>query len=226
MIRQFDSLDVYTGHINHGVTTSNWGSFKEENPNLEENISKLQKECGIERPITTYQVHGNKVLKFDEHPAELFKGDALITNTPNLPLMAKVADCQGVLMYDPVTHSIASVHSGWRGSTMNIIGKTVETMEEAFGTKSADILVAVSPSLGPCCATFSDPIEELPEFCHKFIVEKNRVDFWALTFWQCLEAGISGEKVEVAEECTKCQPGYYSHRNGDVERMGVFITLL
>lgn len=174
--------------------------------------------------ILADQVHGDLILEVSAKPETIPLCDGFMTNKAGLSLMVKVADCQGILMYDPITHSAAAVHSGWRGSTLNIIGRAVEKMREAYGTNPADLLVAISPSLGPCCAVFTDPKNELPESCYAFIREGNLVDFWALSVSQLLEAGV--RQIEVAGKCTKCQPGYFSHRNGDSGRMGVFVTLL
>lgn len=173
--------------------------------------------------ILADQVHGDLILEISERPKTMPQCDGFMTREKGLPLMIKVADCQGILMYDPITHSAAAVHSGWRGSTLNIVGKAVEKMRETYGANPADLLVAISPSLGPCCAEFTDPKTELPESCHAFIREGNYVDFWQMSVTQLLKAGV--QQIEVAGQCTKCQPGYFSHRNGDSGRMGVFVTL-
>lgn len=61
-----------------------------------------------------------------------FELDGFITNMKNLPLMVRFADCQGVLMFDPVARVIAAVHSGWRGNVQNIIGQAVQKNGEKF----------------------------------------------------------------------------------------------
>lgn len=172
------------------------------------------------------QIHSDLILEVNEKPKDLPQVDAFTTNKKGLTLLVEVADCQGILIFDPVTRSIATVHSGWRGSAKNIIGKTIGRMTELYESSPADLLIGISPSLGPCCAEFSDPKNELPEFCHPFIDTNNHVDFWALSQQQCEAAGVPTEQIELAGKCTKCQPGYVSYRNGDSGRMGVFATLL
>lgn len=171
------------------------------------------------------QMHGDRIVEVTNRPNEPLQGDALISRQPNIMLAVKIADCQGILMYDPVTHTVAAVHSGWRGSALDVIGKSIQRMKSAFGVKPENLLVAISPSLGPCCAVFSDPKNELPAFCHRFIREGNRVDFWTLSLWQCDQAGVPAKNIELSACCTKCTPGYRSHRNGDTGRMGVFIKI-
>lgn len=181
-----------------------------------------------ERPeaVLADQIHSDIILKVNSKPETMPQADGFVTDQQGLMLMVEVADCQGILIYDPVTHSIAAVHSGWRGSAQNIIGKTIGKMKKEYGSSPTDLLIGISPSLGPCCAEFSDPNNELPDFCHPFIDEKNHVDFWALSQRQCQQAGVPESQIELARKCTKCQPDFVSYRNGDSGRMGVFVTLL
>ena len=176
--------------------------------------------------IMANQIHTDVVLEIKKKPETELRCDGFISGEKNLMMMVKIADCQGVLIYDPVTHKAASVHSGWRSSALNIIGKAIREMQDKFGTDPKNLRVAISPSLGPCCAEFTDPENELPDFCQEFVDENNHVDFWALSRKQCQEAGVPEDQIELAGQCTKCQPGYFSHRNGDSQRMGVFVTLL
>lgn len=180
----------------------------------------------MEDAVMADQLHGDLILEVTEKPASLPQCDAFMTQQKNLPIMVKVADCQGILIYDPKTRSIAAVHSGWRGSSLNIIGKAIEKMAETYGSSPADLRVALSPSLGPCCAEFSDPRSELPDFCHPFIKDNHHVDFWELSTKQLLDAGVPHTQIELARRCTKCQPDFPSHRKGDSGRMGVFVKLI
>lgn len=176
------------------------------------------------RPVYAKQIHTDVILDIQETPAARPEADAFITRTPGLPLMVKVADCQGLLAYDPETDTIAAIHSGWRGSAVNIIGKTLEKMCREYECRPSAIRIAVSPSLGPCCSEFSDPETELPAFCHPYIQGK-KVDFWSLTVEQCRQAGILEDHLEMARACTRCTTDYFSHRRGDSGRSAVFIAL-
>ena len=170
-------------------------------------------------------MHGDSIIIVNEYPDKQLSGDAFITNKSNIPLAVKVADCQGVLMFDPVNKVIAAAHSGWRGSVLNIIGKTIQKMSDEFGSSSSDLLVGISPSLGPCCAEFSNPADELPAFVHPFIKGRD-VDFWSLSFNQLKKSGVHESNIELMNECTKCNPSeYFSHRNGNIGRMAVFISV-
>ena len=142
--------------------------------------------------IATYR-EGDDVPEIKNAEDEVYDVDAFITDVPGIGLMVKTADCQPILMFAPGKegsgHSledgeksdsergalkdsgcgasgrpvVAAVHSGWRGSLKNIAGKTVQKMVDEFGVDPRKLIVGVGPSLGPCCAEFSNPEEELTE---------------------------------------------------------------
>lgn len=146
--------------------------------------------------------------------------DGFITATPGIALCVRFADCQGVLFFDPVKRVIAAVHSGWRGNAQNILGKCVAKMTSEFDCNPANILIGISPSLGPCCAEFSDPVNELPEEMHKYISEKipgknPHVDLWQCSHDQLTSVGIPSENIEIARRCTVCENDhFFSYRGG------------
>ena len=104
------------------------------------------------------QVHGRQVINLADfsaglganpHSAEPVVGDAMLTDRPHQYLVIQVADCQAVLLYEPVRQVVANVHCGWRGSIQNIIGRTVETMVQQLDCNSGEIIAGIGPSLGP-----------------------------------------------------------------------------
>jgi hypothetical protein len=46
---------------------------------------------------------------------------------------------------------VAAVHAGWRGTAARAAVAALESLEHEFGTKPADIVAAIGPSIGPCC---------------------------------------------------------------------------
>ena len=94
----------------------------------------------------------------DKNALETFvstwQADAMITDVPGMGLMIKQADCQAVILFDPRKNVIANVHCGWRGNVKNILGRVVHLMEQRFHCKAEDLVAAIGPSLGPCCAEF------------------------------------------------------------------------
>ncbi|MBU2551800.1 MAG: polyphenol oxidase family protein [Proteobacteria bacterium] len=181
------------------------------------------------------QVHGDRVLVVGNGDgcrprsrAEVRRGyDALITRRPGMGLLVKLADCQGVLLYDPRTRTLGLVHSGWRGSVKNILGLTVSRMVEAFGVRPEDLRAGISPSLGPCCAEFVHYQNELPRDFWDYEVGDRRFDFWAISRDQLRAAGLKTEHIETAGLCTKCNGlTFYSYRRDPVTgRFGLIAGL-
>ncbi len=192
--------------------------------NVQANLDLVGRSLGLNSLVFTGQVHGDRALVIrssDRYQPrtrdEVIGGyDAIITPDPEVGLVMKLADCQGVLLFDPNTDVLAAVHAGWRGSVQNILGKTVARLEKDFGINPSDLLVGISPSLGPCCAEFINYRQELPESFWDYR-NGNHFNFWSISRDQLAAAGVNPQNVEVSEMCTKCgREGFYSYRGEKV----------
>ena len=232
---RFYQFELFEGcpELTHGIFTRDGGVSQAPQDGLnlafmsgdtEENVRANQDLAagvlGLERLAYAGQVHGDEALVvrlldgyFPRAPGDMKKGyDALITPDAGVGLLVKLADCQGAIMYDPKTMALALVHSGWRGSVANILGKTVARLQTEFGVNPEDLLCGISPSLGPCCAEFVNYQEELPE---EFMVYRDgcHFDFWAVSRDQLTSAGLTDRHIEIAGLCTKCGGSdFYSYR--------------
>ena len=101
--------------------------------------------CGLR------QIHSDVVHVFEGPPAAPCRGDASATNRPGLLLAIQTADCVPILLVDSKNRTVAAVHAGWRGTLGRIVTKTIGKMGMRFGTKPADLLAAIGPSIGGCC---------------------------------------------------------------------------
>lgn len=231
---QFDNLRKFSDTLIHGISTRKGGVSKgyldslnfglevgDEKQNVMENYRRFSKSVGfnLRNLAIAFQEHSDNILILKERPKGLgtyYDGvDGFMTNLKNVPLMVRFADCQGALLFDPKKKVIAAVHSGWRGNTKNILGKAIQKMILEFGSFAADIVVGISPSLGPCCSEFSDPFNELPKEIHKYVDEKNKVDLWKCSLDQLIKAGVPIKNIEIARRCTVCGNNeFFSFRGG------------
>jgi copper oxidase (laccase) domain-containing protein len=85
-------------------------------------------------------------------------------------------------------------------------------MSQFFSTEPVDLIAAISPSLGPCCAEFINHRAKLPEALHSYQIRENYFDFWAISRDQLSASGIRPENIHVAEICTCCDLNYFSYR--------------
>jgi purine-nucleoside/S-methyl-5'-thioadenosine phosphorylase / adenosine deaminase len=199
---------------------------------VRENLRRVRAATGNASLVYGRQVHGGTLLAIHEHlpldpeiPYPLEGVDGFISSVPGLTMMVKVADCQGVLLFDPRRRVAAAVHAGWRGSVQNVVGKAVRLMAAEFQCRPADLIAGISPSLGPCCAEFRNWRHELPEHFLPYQVRPTYFDFWAISRAQLMEAGVPGENIEIAGLCTRCHPDvFYSYRGeGQTGRSAVTI---
>jgi len=121
--------------------------------NVQENRRRFQTAAGAkDLPLVTLkQFHSDVIHVLDEAPTDPCRGDASITNRPNLLLAIQTADCVPILLVDPKKRAIAAIHAGWRGTLARIAAKTIGKMQMHFGTNPRDLLAAIGPSIGPCC---------------------------------------------------------------------------
>ena len=183
---------------------------------------------GLNRLVSLGQVHGDQILTFArearEPAQEEFPGyDAVISNVPGLALLIQQADCQAVLLHDPVQQVVAAIHCGWRGSVVGIIAKTVASLVSSYGTNPSHLHAVISPSLGPCCAEFIHYQKELPSWMHAFEVVDTRAhfDFWAISRKQLSEAGLPTAQIDTIGICTRCNRDYFSFRRAKLETDGI-----
>lgn len=97
------------------------------------------------------QVHDTKVAEVTAgNLGDRFEGiDALITTLPRTCIGVSTADCVPILMYDARTRAIAAAHAGWRGTVARIGRKTIEAMQQRYGTKPEELKIVIGPSIGP-----------------------------------------------------------------------------
>jgi hypothetical protein len=184
---------------------------------------------GISFLISARQVHGDRILSIGVPPTtdQEYEGfDSIITDQPGVGIMVQQADCQAVVLYDPYRRVVATVHAGWRGSVANILVKTMHRLQADYGTEPSQVMAAISPSLGPCCAQFVHYQTELPAEFHPFQMKPAYFDFWAITRWQLVDSGVLAANIQTTRVCTRCDPNYFSYRReGLTGRVATVVAL-
>ncbi len=158
------------------------------------------------------QVHGKKIsLITKENMFSLKETDGLYTREKNIALAICHADCQAAVFFDPIQKIIACIHVGWRGLVLNIYKEMVDAFVHQ-GSKISDILVAISPSIGPCHAEFHNYKEIFPKEFFSFR-EDHLFNLWQIAKKLLTDSGILEKNIEISEICTYDNPkDYYSFR--------------
>lgn len=174
----------------------------------------------IEEILCARICHGADVYEINaSSPQELPISDSLMTQQLHRAIAITQADCQAAIFYDPIHHSIANVHCGWRGNVSNVYQATIEAMRATYGTNPADLLVGISPSLGPEHAEFLNYQNELPQAFWEFQIRPNHFDLWAISRRQLEQAGVLPQHIQIAQIDTYDSRDYFSHRHATHHKM-------
>lgn len=189
----------------------------------------------VEDIFLPVQKHTNNVLVLEED-GESRIADAVITKSKGILIGVQVADCVPMLLYDYRKSVIGSVHAGWRGTTAQIIKKTIQRMGEYFHSSPNDIKIALGPSIRGDCYVVDNAVKEgicratgSGRYYEKHTDGKYWIDLASANALQALSVGIPEEHIWISSECTLCNPEkYYSYRRGkDLRgRQGGFIGIL
>ncbi len=241
------------GLVCHGFTSAlggvskgkikglNLGFRVEDDPeSVRENYRLVGEDLGLrlEHTVLAKQTHTDtiRIVTKEDVGKGLFREsdiedtDGLMTNLSEIPLVVFSADCVPLLFLDPKKKVIAAIHAGWRGTVKGIGKKAVDLMQERFSCDPKDILVAIGPSIGPCCFTFDEKDAGVfpKECCRATDNGKVLVDIWEINRRQLIEKGIQSEHITLAEICTVCHADrFYSYRThkANTGRQGAVIML-
>jgi YfiH family protein len=174
------------------------------------------------------QVHGCAVVTppWTEPP----DADASVTARPGTLLAIETADCLPVLIVDPIRRQVAAAHAGWRGTVARVTQGAVRAMLDA-GSNPADLLVALGPSIGPCCYEVGPEIETAfgprgAPFFVKGAAERKHLDVAAANRAQLAELGIASSRIDSISHCTKCREDLFFSYRRDGGQAGRMISVV
>ncbi len=187
--------------------------------------------------VSPYQVHGRHVALVDgTHKGKVIEAtDALITQTPGVPLLLRFADCTPIMLYDPHRGAVGLAHAGWRGTVQKTAQAAAQAMIDLLGCRAQDIIAGIGPAIGPCCYEVGQDVVQAvaqafpahPDLLHPCDDGKHWLfDMWTANRRQLEEIGI--EQIEVAAMCTACHTDeWFSHRaeRGQTGRFAAVIAM-
>jgi polyphenol oxidase len=135
----------------------------------------------VRRIMTLTQVHGRGVVvvrKGVSTPRGRPEADIVVSNDPEVAVAVRAADCVPLLMADARTGAVAAVHAGWRGTAAGAATAAVGALTREFGSQPDDLVVAIGPSIGPCCYQVgSELVDAFAAAGHA----RHLIDRWFLT---------------------------------------------
>ena len=199
-----------------------------------------------ENSVCANQVHGNTVISVDSRYGGMgiLRGSLMYEDGDGLFLpfsekgisavCVKSADCTPVLFADRHTGDVCAVHSGWRGTCLDIVGEAVRTMQK-HGSRTEDICCAVGPCIGVCCYEVSEDVylaatevldaKNAAHLTKELFINRRQTEsgtkynFNIGKMCACLAAlaGIPDENIDFLDICTCCTQDrygqiFFSHR--------------
>ena len=136
--------------------------------------------------------------------------DALVSNTPRVLLTVKTADCVPILIGDSKSGAFAAVHAGWRGTSTSILRRAIETLQNEYGARAADLRAAIGPAANVCCYEVGSEVidvfkERFPQSELLFKPTRDghaRIDLQQANRDQLEAAGVSPDRIHIAPLCT------------------------
>ena len=232
---KFNGHSFEEGQLNFGTNCED--SEEAILKNYEDVLSLMN--LSPEQAVKSKQTHSDITLFVDKSyggegiikEQRFMEADGLITNEKNLAILIFFADCVPVLIADKRQNIIAAVHSGWKGTYKNIVGKALEKLISEHNCRPEDLLCAIGPCISVCHFEVSEDLfQEMTAMYGEDIGEKRNDKFYLdlkLTVTKQMKAhGISANQIAVSEHCTVCDSDLYSFRREKEKagRMAAFIA--
>jgi len=244
----------------HLFTTRRWPLGSTSSADRAEGWDDVADAVGVDRAhlVRVHQVHGAAVVVVRRESeawspctgerALLPDADVIVSNDPAHAIAIHTADCVPLLVADRRTGAVAAAHAGWRGLAARVPEVAVQWLSQEFGSRPADLLAAVGPSIGACCyevgrdvrahfetAGFSrlrlerwfvsaprpsDTNPSMPSLPPKRRADHWFFDGWAATCDQLEWAGVPPGQVYVAELCAASHADAFCSYRRDGSRAG------
>ncbi|HAN45000.1 MAG TPA: peptidoglycan editing factor PgeF [Cyanobacteria bacterium UBA8156] len=167
------------------------------------------------------QVHGDRTVE-GPWPEETLRpeADGVAIQRPRVSAWVCTADCVPVLVGDRRRGWAAAVHSGWRGTTADILGKLLQRWQQQ-GSAPADWRIALGPAISGAVYQVPQSLATAATAVLRQSVgiaadsepDKCRLDLRVVLQQRLLEMGLAATQVAIAPHCTLSEPErFYSYR--------------
>lgn len=200
-----------------------------------ENLGLFADALGVaaESIISVSQIHSANVRVVDGnnrgegfYKEELESCDGYVTDSQDITLGVRTADCVPILLYvppvEPFGGAVAAVHAGWRGTALGIAREAVLKLCD-MGASLNDIRVAIGPSIGSCCYTVKEDFyKSFSEMAGKALTDRYVTlvedNIWVADLKGAnrqilIDSGVFPDNIDVCDKCTCCNnEEFFSHR--------------
>lgn len=185
--------------------------------------SGLRDQLGLEAIATMRQVHGTDVAW--AMPGLIPEADALLTYTPSLGVLVRVADCVPIVLSTAERDTVGVVHAGRRGLTDGIVPAAVRILQERG---KGELSAVIGPHI---CGECYELDERTADAVATTVPEAAARTRWG-TPGADIGAGVEaqlralGVEVERTGGCTLEDERFFSYRrDATTQRQGAIVVL-
>lgn len=169
-------------------------------------------------PLWLRQVHGKRVVAWDEDRVPEPEADAIISNKTGQVCAVLTADCLPILFCNKAGTKVAASHAGWRGLAAGILEATVSAM----ACDPRELMAWLGPAIGPQAFEVGNDVYDLfvKNNADNSIAFKRHGDSWRANLYELarlalIRVGI--EQVSNGQYCTYSEPDkFFSYRRDGV----------
>ncbi len=201
------------------LSTRNEGSIT-----TKEQAEQLIKAAGCPHPVGFLRLlHGSQRVHWKKDVTEE-KGDAVVTDNPELCLSMVVGDCFPIIMIEPKSHVLTMIHGGWRSLLQNIIPLTVKELKDFHYKCDPEKLIAwIGPGLhAQSNISTQAPVQAFFPEWHQFITESKKgyhVDLSAYAKNSLVQCKMKAENIFDYDKDTYMEKeAFYSHRRSKEQK--------
>lgn len=232
-----EDIQIVLSNRHNGVSCDNFASLNiashvgDKSSHVEKNRAIFANYFDGGNLIFMNQIHSDNVQIINNITQTNVSADAILSNKKSLILCVVVADCIPIVLYDKKNKVVAIIHAGRAGCFLNIIAKTLQTLNQNFKTVNSDILVYIGPFIGKCCYQISNEIlkEAKSNFSYALNEKDGKyfLDIGEIAKKQLIENGILSKNILFENVCTCCDKNFFSYRrDGKCGRFAVGVKIL
>ncbi len=226
-----DQPTIFPGNVQVVVSSRADGSVKYGVDESDEKVASNLKALASKLGLSKEQIAGIQIVYDDgqtydvivEAPAGSYDVtnkatwvhcDALVTTQKGLGMLIPIADCNGVVVYDPEHEVLALAHVGWHAAVANLPEKLINYLATKHQSKPADLLVYISPSIRQD-SYYHPKLHQLDDPAWKdFIAESSKgyhLDVFGFVHKQLVDAGVLEDRIEASSVDVAQSNDYFSH---------------
>ena len=243
----FNEIEAYTTCAydeNHQLIDMSYNGFNDQQVLKNRQALAQQLHTDLNHMVATYQQHTTRFLKVSKQDGgrgmlsrdDAFVGyDAMYTKDSHLWLWTFHADCCPVLLYCRDQKIVAAIHSGWKGTVGEIVGKVTKYLIEHENCHPEHIYAYIGPSIEQRNFEAKDDIIDLAKDMsfdtHAFYTEKEDgnylLDSKGLIRQQLINLNVISEHITVSPYCTiENEELFFSYRRNKTPHRNITMIQL